>query len=607
MATTIQIKRSGNVTAPSITDLLEGELAYSYDKSNNGAGAKLYIEVLDSGNGETIHTIGGKYYTSRVDAATSANTVSTLVARDSLGNFSANTITANSFVGDITATSAQKLTTARRINLGGDLQGNVLFDGTTDVTIVANVISNSVALGTDTTGDYVANLTAGTGVTLTGQAGESSNITVSIGQAVGTSADVTFNSVTSRLYGQANTATALHTGRYINLSGDVTGSAYFDGTGNADISAIVIQANSVALGTDTTGNYVGNVTSGNGIIVSGTTGENWTPNLTLSATGVTATTYGGTTNIPVFTVDQWGRLTSASNAAISTSFTLVANSGTPDTFNSGDTLRITGSTGINTIVSDNTISIVNTGVTGVATGFGLSTSAANGSITLNNTGVTRLTAGTGIEVDATSGNVTLTNLGVTSITGTANEIEVSGANAAITIGLPDNVTIGNTLTVTGDLIVLGNATTLNTATLTVEDPLVKFGNANPSDGLDIGFFGEYTNSGTKYAGLFRDASDTGKFKLFTDLTSQPTTNVITTADYTVATLVSNLSGGTVSGLSANIAVGDGGTGRGTLTTNSVLYGAGTSQVGLAAGTSGQVLQINGSGVPVFGGIDGGTY
>jgi hypothetical protein len=383
MATTIQIKRSPNVTAATTTDLLEGELAYSYDKSNNGANAKLYIEVQDSGGGEVIHTIGGRYYTTRVDAATSANTVSTLVARDSLGNFSANTITANSFVGNIVATSAQSLSTARRINLSGDLEGNVLFDGTTDVTIVANVINNSVTLGTDTIGDYVANLTAGSGITLSGQAGESSNITVA-----------------------------------------------------------------------------------------------------LATSGVSASTYGGTTNIPVITVDTFGRVISASNVAVSTSFTLAGNSGTPDTLSGGDTLRITGSTGINTVVSDNTISIFNTGVT--------------------------------------------------SLTGTANEIEVSSSNAAITIGLPDNVTIGNTLTVNGDLIVLGNATTLNTATLTVEDPLVKFGNANPSDGLDIGFFGEYTNSGTKYAGLFRDASDTGKFKLFTDLTSQPTTNVITTADYTVA-------------------------------------------------------------------------
>jgi two-component sensor histidine kinase len=44
MATTIQIKRSPNVAAATTTDLIEGELAYSYDKSSDGAGAKLYIK-----------------------------------------------------------------------------------------------------------------------------------------------------------------------------------------------------------------------------------------------------------------------------------------------------------------------------------------------------------------------------------------------------------------------------------------------------------------------------------------------------------------------------------------------------------------------------------
>lgn len=463
MATTIQIKRSGNVAAPATTDLLEGELAYSYDKSNNGDQAKLYIEVQDASGNEYIHTIGGKYYTSKVDAATNLSTGSTIVSRDSAGDFSANAITATTFYGNIVGTingvasSAQKLETARRINLGGDLQGNVLFDGTQDVTIFANVISNSVTLGTDTIGDYVANLTAGTGVTLTNVGGESANITVA-----------------------------------------------------------------------------------------------------LSTSGVSASTYGGTTNIPVFTVDTYGRVTSASNVAVSTSFTLAGNSGTPDTLSGGDTLRITGDTGINTVVSDNTISIFNTGVT--------------------------------------------------SLTGTANEVEVSSSNAAITIGLPNNVTIGNNLTVTGDLFVLGNATTLNTATLAVEDPLVKFGNANPSDILDIGFFGEYTSSGTKYAGLFRDASDSGKFKLFKDLTTDPTSNVVDTSSYTIATLVSNLTGGTVSGLTANINVGDGGTGRGTFTTNGVLFGNATGALKVtAAGTAGQILQVGNDGVPLFASVDGGTY
>ena len=64
MATVIQIKRSTGVSAPTASDLSEGELAYVQDRSNSGAGAKLYIESVDSDNSTPlIHAIGGKYYT----------------------------------------------------------------------------------------------------------------------------------------------------------------------------------------------------------------------------------------------------------------------------------------------------------------------------------------------------------------------------------------------------------------------------------------------------------------------------------------------------------------------------------------------------------------
>ena len=64
---------------------------------------------------------------------------------------------------------------------------------------------------------------------------------------------------------------------------------------------------------------------------------------------------------------------------------------------------------------------------------------------------------------------------VATITGTANEIEVSGSGsetASVTIGLPNDVTIGNNLTVTGDLVVSGSATYLNVEQLLVEDNLI---------------------------------------------------------------------------------------------------------------------------------------
>jgi hypothetical protein len=73
-------------------------------------------------------------------------------------------------------------------------------------------------------------------------------------------------------------------------------------------------------------------------------------------------------------------------------------------------------------------------------------------------------------------------------------------------------------------------------------------------------------------------------------------------------LVANLTGGTVSGLTANIAVVDGGTGRGTFTANGILFGNATGALKVtAAGTSGQVLKAGTNGTPEFGGIDGGTY
>jgi len=66
-------------------------------------------------------------------------------------------------------------------------------DVTIDSSGVATIAANSVALGTDTTGNYVATITAGTGVSSTGATtGEGIAHTLSIGQAVATNSDVEF-------------------------------------------------------------------------------------------------------------------------------------------------------------------------------------------------------------------------------------------------------------------------------------------------------------------------------------------------------------------------------------------------------------------------------
>lgn len=58
-----------------------------------------------------------------------------------------------------TATTAGKWTNARTITLGGDLTGSVSIDGSANKTLTATIAANSVALGTDTTGNYVASVT----------------------------------------------------------------------------------------------------------------------------------------------------------------------------------------------------------------------------------------------------------------------------------------------------------------------------------------------------------------------------------------------------------------------------------------------------------------
>jgi hypothetical protein len=77
------------------------------------------------------------------------------------------------------ADTASALETARTIELSGDIVGSVSFDGSGNVEIITTIQQNSVALGTDTTGDYVqsVDVTAGTGLSVSGT-GESATVTI---------------------------------------------------------------------------------------------------------------------------------------------------------------------------------------------------------------------------------------------------------------------------------------------------------------------------------------------------------------------------------------------------------------------------------------------
>ena len=160
---------------------------------------------------------------------------------------------------------ADSWTTARTITLAGDLGGTATFDGSSNFTLTATIQADSVALGTDTTGVYVATGST-TGFGISGSAStEGSAFAISINSTSSNttstivyrdaSGNFSAGTITANLTGNATSADKWSTARTITLAGDLGGTATFDGSSNFTLTA-TIQADSVALGTDTTGIYV---------------------------------------------------------------------------------------------------------------------------------------------------------------------------------------------------------------------------------------------------------------------------------------------------------------------------------------------------------------
>jgi hypothetical protein len=316
-------------------------------------------------------------------------------------------------------------------------------------------------------------------------------------------------------------------------SGAVTGQIYYDTSNNVMYynngltgvdgpwmpmsgSTEVIQdviGSSVLAGTALTSTY--NDTAG-------------TTTLRLNDTAVTAGSYGSQTAIPTFTVDAQGRLTAAGTVTVATVLSISGDTGT-DTVNLlSDTLSFIGTDPIDTTITNNTVTIsakdATTTTKGVASFSTTDFLVSSGAVSLNQESVqdivgamvTPVNTENGIVVtyDDTNakldfdvndfsitltgdvtGSGTVTNLGnvsfaatiqpnsvalgtdttgayIATVAGTANEVEVSGSGgetAAITIGLPDDVTITNNLTVGGNLNVTGTINSVNTTQVNIVD------------------------------------------------------------------------------------------------------------------------------------------
>ena len=176
---------------------------------------------------------------------------------------------------------------------------------------------------------------------------------------------------------------------------------------------------------------------------------------------------------------------------------------------------------------------------------------------------------------ATDGNATvdgtLAATGVVSTTDTTTS--TSNTTGALTVaggvGIVENVNIGgavdidgaltvtaastfsNNLTVSGNLSVTGTTTTIDSETVTIEDPQLKLASNNTTadENIDFGTYGTFKPSGTdqQYAGWFRDKDDSGIIKFYQTSTEPNTTVDISDAGFSLAVVEAATFTGALSG------------------------------------------------------------
>ena len=411
--------------------------------------------------------------------------------------------------------------------------------------------------------------------------------------------------------------------------GPLTGAVTGDVTGNADTATAWETARNLSL----TGDATATLSSVDGPAAVSAA-------LPLATVNSNVGSFGGTTAIPVLTVNAKGLVTAASTVNVATVLNIADAESTPgtDAINLlSDTLVFTGATGITTTVTNNDVDI-DLDDTAVTPGsYGSGTAIPNFTVDqqgrLTNAGSTSVATVLNITGDSGSDAVALLTETLDIEGGTGVTTTVSNNKASIAIGQPvgtgdnvtfNNVTVGGTLSsdditattltasghviVSGNLTVNGTTTTVNSTTVTIDDPLFTLaGDTAPSsnDALDKGIEFRWHNDTAAKLGFFGFDESTEEFTYIPDATN--TNNVMSgtkgTANF-----------GTLK-LDNALAVPYGGTGRTTATSNGILYGNGTGTMGVtAAGTwdnthsVGQLLSVNSSGTPTWTNtIDGGTF
>ena len=208
-----------------------------------------------------------------------------------------------------------------------------------------------------------------------------------------------------------------------------------------------------------------------------------------------------------------------------------------DSDSSSQWLEVSTASGINitgttlALASIPNSSLTNSSVTYTA-GAGLT---GGGTVALGASATFDIGAGTGITVNAD--DVALKNAGA--LTNNAVLKWDSGNGQLVNSLMTDD---GSTVTIAGNLDVNGTTTTIDSVIVSIGDNMMQYANANVANSVDIGFYGNYVNSGTKYASFFYDASESSVGEAVFTLGHTSTEPTSTVSGLTVGRLVANITG-----------------------------------------------------------------
>ena len=475
-----------NMNSNSATAVPTQQSVKAYVDSEISGISSSFTLAADSGSNDTFTTGGTLTFSG------TSNEIETTVSNDAItiGLVNAPTVTGTMTAGGFTTAGAitdgaatlnnGSITGGVAATFSGAITGGSLTDGT--ATISSGAISGATTgtfSGAVTGGSLTdGTLTAASG-SLTGVVGVTASGTVQFGSL--SDGSITVTAFVDEDNMASDSATLIPTQQSVKAYVDAQVATVNTGntlafTDDGDTGSLAIDFDTETL----------KIAGGTGLT---TSGSGNTLTVTLDDTAVTAASYGSATAIPVLTVDAQGRITAASTASISTSFTLSDGSNT-QTVAGGDTLTIAGTA--------NEIEVT-VGATDTAT-IGLPSTVSG-----------------------------LTSISATTLTDGTFAVSSGAITGATTVAAQD-------LTLSGNLTVNGTTTTVSSTNTTIEDKLLELGTGTTGSASgDAGIVIERGNDTNVFMGWDESAD---QFQLATTSATGSSTGDLTLTD-------ANLKAGTV--------------------------------------------------------------